>query len=128
MKRLSAPGIGRLLAELVIVIGSTLAVFAILLATDAHAQMDGPSPASSAGPGQYAVSLTAVTSLTVPLGALSAQICVEGAPARYIDDGSTPSATIGIPVAAGQCFAYGGPLAAMRFIGSGATLDVSFYR
>src|SRR3984885_14148842 len=73
MKRLSAPGIGRFLAELVIVIGSTLAVFAILLATDAHAQMDGPSPASSAGPGQYAVSLTAVTSLTVPLGALSAR-------------------------------------------------------
>ena len=86
-----------------------------------------PEPSSSAGPGQYAVSLTSVTGLSVPLGAVSAQICVEGAAARYTDDGSTPSATIGIPVTAGQCFDFAGPLAAFKIIGSGATLDISYY-
>ena len=85
-------------------------------------------PAGSAGPGQYAVSIASVTALTVPQFAASAKICVETAAARYTDDGATPSATVGIPVAAGTCFAYAGPLSAMRIIGSGATLDVSYYK
>jgi hypothetical protein len=62
----------------------------------------------------------------MPQSAAAAFICVEGATARYVDDGTTPSATIGIPLTAGQCFDYAGPLATFRIIGAGATLDVSY--
>lgn len=86
------------------------------------------TPTSSAGPGQFAVSLASVTALTVPQFAAAAFICVETAAARYTDDGTTPSATIGIPVTAGQCWTYSGPLAAFRIIGAGATLDVLYYK
>lgn len=71
-------------------------------------------PTDSAGPGQYAVSITSVTALTVPEFAASAQICVVTAAARYTDDGvTTPTSTIGIPVAAGTCLEYGGPRATL---------------
>jgi hypothetical protein len=101
------------------------AIRAVAIAAAAHAQ---PSPTASAGPGQYAVSITAVTALTVPEFTVSAKICVETAAARYTDDGVTaPSATIGIPAAIG-CFDYAGPLAFFRIIGAGATLDVSYYK
>ena len=101
-----------------------VAAFAVLVvaATIAHAD-----PSSSTGPGQYGVSITSVTSLTVPVGSVSAMICVQTASARYTDDGTTPTASIGIPVAAGQCFAYTGPLTAFRIIGAGATIDVRYF-
>jgi hypothetical protein len=74
------------------------------------------------------VAITSVTTLTVPQFAGSARICVEGAAARYTDDSvTTPSASIGIPAPIG-CFDYAGPLPAFRIVGSGATLDVGYYR
>jgi len=89
----------------------------------------GPYTSASAGGGQYGVSITSVTSLTIPTNAYLAEICVEGAAARYTDDGTTPTTSVGMPVPAGTCFAYAGPLPAFRIIGnSGATLDVSYYR
>jgi len=59
-----------------------------------------------------------------------AQICVETASVRYRDDGTAPTAAIGIPAAAGTCFQYTGPLNAIQFIqqASGAILDVGFYK
>ena len=101
------------------------AIIAIAISPGAHAYT---LPTSSAGPGQFAVSITAVTALTVPQYAAAAEICVEGAAARYTDDGTTPTASIGIPVSNGECFAYGGPLTKFQIIGSGATLDVSYYK
>lgn len=50
-------------------------------------------------------------SLTVPAGAKIAQICIETAAARYRDDGTDPTASVGMPVAVGTCFAYSGPAA-----------------
>jgi hypothetical protein len=98
-------------------------VLALLAASAAHA-----APSASSGQGQYAVSIAAVTALAVPQFTTNARICVEGAAARYTDDSvTTPTALIGIPAPIG-CFTYAGPLPALRIVGSGATLDVSYYR
>jgi hypothetical protein len=84
----------------------------------------------SAGNGQYALSVSTATSLTVPTGATVAQICVESATVRYRDDGSAPTASSGVPVLAGSCFQYAGPLASIQFIAAAGspTIDVAFYK
>jgi hypothetical protein len=82
-----------------------------------------------------ASTLASATSLTVPTGATIAYICVEAAPVRYWDDGSTPTASSGMPVAASAtatiCYWYAGValLANVKFIlASGSpTMDVSYY-
>ena len=73
----------------------------------------------------------AATNLTVPSGgAKIAQICIETQAVRYRDDGVAPTAAIGIPVAAGTCFQYSGPLTVVQFIQQAATavIDVAYYR
>jgi len=84
---------------------------------------------NSAGVGQYALSVATATNLTPSAGATIAQICVETAPVRYRDDGIAPTAATGIPVSAGACWSYAGPLGAIQFIAqSGSpTIDVSYY-
>lgn len=66
----------------------------------------------------------------VPATATVAQLCVEAQAVRYRDDGTAPTATVGMPAAAGTCFPISGTLSAIRFIQStsGAILNVSFYR
>lgn len=85
---------------------------------------------ATAGAGQYGLGLTAATSLTPPAGATLAQVCAEGAPVRYRDDGVAPTATVGIPLGMGACIQYSGPLGAVQFIqqSATATLDVSYYK
>ena len=85
---------------------------------------------ASAGPSQMALSVTSATSLTPPAGATTAQICAENAGVRYRDDGAAPTASLGVPVAAGVCFQYAGPLGSVQFIAqSGSpTIDVSYYK
>jgi len=58
-----------------------------------------------------------------------AQICVSGQGVRYRDDGTAPTASLGIPVGAGTCFQYSGPMAGIQFIqqAATATLDITFY-
>jgi hypothetical protein len=73
------------------------------------------------------------TNLTLPTGVgpvKIAEICVETQGVRYRDDGVAPTAAIGIPVAAGSCFAYSVNLSVVQFIQqvSGAVIDVSYYR
>jgi len=79
---------------------------------------------------QQLTSLSGATSLTVPQAAKIAEICVETQPVRYRDDGSAPSSTVGMPVAAGVCFQYSGNLNAIQFIqqAASATVDVLYYR
>jgi hypothetical protein len=103
--------------------GLVLAV-ALLAASAAHA---ATSPTSSAGPGQYGVSIASVTTLTVPQFAASANICVETAAARYTTTGTAPSATVGIPAPVG-CFRFFGPFSTFQIIGAGATLDAEFFK
>lgn len=83
----------------------------------------------SAGASQMALAVGTNTTLTVPTGATIAQICVETAGVRYRDDGTAATASLGIPVSAGTCFAYSGPLSALSFTAqSGSpTIDVSYY-
>jgi len=59
-----------------------------------------------------------------------AEICVEGSAVRYLDTGTAPTASVGMPVTAGICFQYSGPLNQMQFINqtSGATVDITFYQ
>ena len=96
---------------------------------EALAQLN--EPRSSAGASQFGLSTdSAATALTVPSGTAYAHICVEGQAVRYRDDGVAPTATVGMPIAAGACIDYVGPFAAIRFISqtSGATIDVAYYR
>lgn len=90
----------------------------------------GPYQYQSAGAGQYALAVTSVQTLTVPATALIAEICVETASSRYTTTGTTPTSTIGIPVAAGGCFQLAGraSLTAFQIIGSGATVDVEYFK
>lgn len=89
-----------------------------------------PKTYVSAGAGQYGLALTAATALTVPTGAVMAEICAEAQAVRYRDDGTAPTASVGIPIAAGACIQYVGPLADLKFIqeAASATLDVSYYK
>jgi hypothetical protein len=68
---------------------------------------------------------------SVPATPAYAEICVSGAAVRYISDASrTPTSTVGIPVSAGTCFQYSGPIARMQFIqqAASATLDIEFFQ
>lgn len=76
---------------------------------------------------QQIVNPAAATNLTVPTAATMALISVSGSSVRWRDDGTAPTASIGMPMTAGQEFQYSGNLTAIQFIGSGATLDISFY-
>lgn len=90
----------------------------------------------SAGAGQFGLTVATATHLTPPAPKntnVIAQICVETSGVRYRDDGTAPTASVGIPVIATSttpnCFQYAGPLNAIQFIAiSGSpTLDVSYY-
>lgn len=113
---------------------------AVIAATQCHAQAPpvsvSPYRYQALSPYQQITISSSVSTLTVPTGATIAEICNEGGAVRYRDDGTAPTATVGIPVAAGSatapfCFAYSGPLAAIEFIqqaGGAGPLDVSYYR
>jgi hypothetical protein len=68
--------------------------------------------------------------LTVPPNATMALIEVEGQAIRWRDDGTAPTAAIGMPVAVGQEWQYSGPLAALQLIAQSgtATVNISYYR
>jgi hypothetical protein len=93
-----------------------------------------PYQFQSAGAGQYGVSITSVTTLTVPAGSLIAEICVQTAAANYTTTGTTPTTstgTGGIPVASGGCFQLAGAsvLTAFKIIGaSGAVMSVEYFK
>jgi hypothetical protein len=90
---------------------------------------------SSAGTPQLGLSVTtgSAVALTVPTKATIAQICVETAQVRYRDDGTAPTASVGMPVTPGStspsCFQYAGPLSQLQFIAvsATATIDVLYY-
>jgi hypothetical protein len=63
----------------------------------------------------------------VPARACRALVSVSGAAVRWRDDGQDPTAQLGMPVSPGETFEYLGDVSALRFIGPGASLDVSLY-
>lgn len=70
------------------------------------------------------------TALTVPTGSRYAMLNVEGANGvRFRDDGSAPTAAIGMLLTAGTNYWYTGVLSKVRVIAGGAagTVNVSYY-
>lgn len=78
---------------------------------------------------QQITSLSTSTALTVPSGAGLAVIQAEGAAVRWRDDGTAPTASVGMLLPAGAELRYTGTLGALRLIqtDSGAVIDVSYY-
>lgn len=73
---------------------------------------------------------TAVGLGAIPAGATVAFINCEASEVRYRDDGTAPTAAIGMPLNPGQTLQYSGNLSAIEFIQvvGGAILNVSFYK
>ena len=78
---------------------------------------------------QQITSLSAATALTVPTGATAALIVASTQNIRWRDDGTNPTASVGMPVLVDTYFTYDGDLNRIRFIeqSSGAVLNVSYY-
>jgi len=104
-----------------------------------------PMPGRSGSYGKFTApqycqitSLSAATALTtancatgtILATATISEICVETSAVRYTSSGVvTPTASVGMPVAAGTCFQYAGPISTIEFIQqtSGAILDVETF-
>ena len=93
--------------------------------------VDQPYTLTPRGCGQI-TSLSAAVHLTPPTGAILAVISVEGQPVRWRDDGTAPTAAVGIltPVVTSAPMTYGGSLSAIQFIqtAASATIDVCYYQ
>jgi hypothetical protein len=78
---------------------------------------------------QQITSLSSAVSLTVPLGATRALIAPAAQSVRWRDDGVAPTASVGMPVAAGAYLSYDGDLSLIRFIETTASaeLNVTYY-
>ena len=86
---------------------------------------------------QQISTLSAATNLTVPTLApdglnakpVFALIVAEGAPVRWRDDSTAPTASVGMPLAVGVPFQYDGDLTKIRFIeqSASAKLNISYY-
>lgn len=71
----------------------------------------------------------------IPTGATYALICNEGSEARWRDDGTAPTTSLGQILGSGTtsgptCFGYSASLSALQFIAQTgtATFDISFYK
>jgi len=78
---------------------------------------------------QQITSLSASTGLTVPAGATRAIIIAESQGVRWRDDGTAPTASVGMPLPVLVTLSYDGDLSRIRFIqqAASATLNVSYY-
>lgn len=86
---------------------------------------------------QQITTLSSATNLTVPttdLNGLSAKptlalIVAETQNVRWRDDGVAPTASVGMPLAAGVTLQYDGDLSRIQFIEqtAGARLNISYY-
>lgn len=80
--------------------------------------------------GYQQVTLTGTAAgLTVPVGATMGMFSVETQSARFRDDGTAPTASVGIVIPVGIApFCYTGNLSALLLIGAGSILNVSYYK
>lgn len=97
------------------------------LKADASGQMGGQPAALGF---QAITSLSSATALTVPTGATWCIVRVELQAVRWRDDGTNPSASVGMPLAVGETLTYSGPLSAIKFIeqASGSKISISYYK
>lgn len=79
---------------------------------------------------QQYTSLSSATGLSnIPQGATLALITPETQSIRWRDDGTDPTASVGMPVTAGAYLSYDGDLNRIKFIqqSASAKINVSFY-
>ena len=78
---------------------------------------------------QQLTSLSAATALTVPSGATVALIQAESQSIRWRDDGTNPTPTVGMVLAAGESVFFTGSLSAFKAIEitASAKLNISYY-
>lgn len=78
---------------------------------------------------QQLTSLSAASSLTVPTGATIALIQAQDKNVRWRDDGTDPTASVGMVIAAGDTLPYTGSLAAIKLIETAASakVNVAYY-
>jgi hypothetical protein len=78
---------------------------------------------------QQITDLDPAVSLTVPVGATKALIVCTAQAVRWRDDGTAPTAAIGIPLAVNTALEYDGRLNAIQFFEqvAGAVLNISYY-
>lgn len=78
---------------------------------------------------QQITSLSSAAGLTPPQGATLALIVPETQAIRWRDDGTDPTASVGMPVAAGSYLSYDGDLNRIKFIqqSASAKINVSYY-
>jgi hypothetical protein len=79
---------------------------------------------------QQITSLSAAVGLTVPKFARYARISCTAQAVRWRDDGTNPSATVGMLLPVNTPFFYDGDLSAIKFFeaAASAVLDVSYYQ
>lgn len=113
--------------------GATISGTGVTAGTTIASQTSG----TVGGAGVYVTSAAttssgaSLTSAGIPLGATAVVISVETAGVRWRDDGSAPTATVGMPIAAATVpYLYNGTLSALRFIAQSGSpiLSAAFYR
>jgi hypothetical protein len=101
----------------------------IELAADSAGHLQ-QSPAGLSALGyQQITSLLSAAALTVPTGATVALIQAEAQSIRWRDDGTNPTASVGMVLAAGETMFFTGSLSAFRAIevSASAKLNISYY-
>jgi len=78
---------------------------------------------------QQITNLSAATGLTIPVGATVALIQAETQDVRWRDDGTAPTASVGMIIGAGTTLPYTGNLYAIKLIQATASakLNISYY-
>ena len=78
---------------------------------------------------QQITNLSAATGLTIPVGATVALIQAETQDVRWRDDGTAPTASVGMIIGAGTTLPYTGNLSAIMLIQATASakLNISYY-
>ena len=78
---------------------------------------------------QQITSLSSATGLTPPQGATLALIVPESQNVRWRDDGTNPTASVGMPIFVGASLSYDGDFNKIKFIeeSASAKINVSFY-
>lgn len=78
---------------------------------------------------QQITGLSTAKALTVPVGATMALVSPDTQDVRWRDDGTNPTASVGMPLVVGTTLNYDGDLNRIRFIETtaSAVLNVSYY-
>lgn len=78
---------------------------------------------------QQITGLSTAKALTVPVGATMALVAPDTQNVRWRDDGTNPTASVGMPLVVGTTLNYDGDLNRIRFIETtaSAVLNVSYY-